>query len=661
MQPISLKQSGQFVVVNIKDPFENVIKINNYYDQVAGFGQILKQFSWSYDNKVWSFWSILDQENLLKLSKDNLLPKDKFYFRFRYTLTTIGSIQISDIGIEVEYDVEDKNKGYIPHGYRLGHTGEVEYGSMRGEILKKCNSRFNPYLVNPAIDFYKDICYEVQNMFGLDVSYFKVSPRKDSGDVIFREWTLFDHQDPICTKIMVPDNEFPDDNINYMLHDMGYEEPFEIHIVKENFEEIFGVGAVPQSRDVIHFSFMPSKLYEIRSVSPHRDFMMQIAYWKVDLMKYRSKSDSYASDDVNEILDDITKDSYEAFGEEFKKEAEKITKPQQYDRLVGSNLRDPIRKYVNKELKIYSQKIENHSTVISETHYDLSTIFNLDKNNIGVEYSISSNFKKSDNFSFTCWFKETNPNFLIPIDLVKIISVENNIVKIQLQKNRQYKEGIKLQIYRQGKLNFFGEIVNNIDNKTYELEVDNNVLEHLDSISSNWKTAPGWYTKRCFEEIFIDGMSEIGSPELTKGWRISLIAGQYIKLNINEDVIYFILENNLQDQWYGLTFNYAATFGQMNCSVWEMNKNISQKTTDLNLVYSDTKNGIISEDKETDKNYIIPGTNLLLTNIRIFNEIIEQEKQSLILNQNIVQDSQKLILADNALNLLKIPYVGNTK
>jgi hypothetical protein len=52
---------------------------------------------------------------------------------------------------------------------------------------------------------------------------------------------------------------------------------------------------------------------------------------------------------------------------------------------------------------------------------------------------------------------------------------------------------------------------------------------------------------------------------------------------------------------------------------------------------------------------------MLLTNIRIFNDTVEYEKQSPILNQIIVKDSHQLILADNAYPLQHLSYVGNTK
>lgn len=661
MQPITLNQIGQFAIIQSNEPLVNISAINNFYDEITGIGQIIKEFSWSRDNLTWSYWTILNQENLLSLSSKELLPEEGFYFRVRYTLATIGSITITDVGINTEEKIIDKNKGYIPYGYKIGSMNCVECGSMRGQILSKCNPSFNPYLVNPAIDIYKDLLYGVQNMFGLDVMYMRAKPKENSGDVVFKEWTLYSVEEGVCTKVLVPDNEFPDPTLDYNPYGIEYEAPFEIHIVKQNFEEVFGPDAAPQSRDIVYFPFYPNRLWEVKSSTPHRDFMMQIAYWKVDLMTYKSKADTYASDHITKMLDEITTDSYEAFAEELEKDTKDIVKPQQYDRHIGTNLKDPIRKYINQDLKIYAQHIKNHATVVAEYYYDLSSIHSPAKNNIAIQYAINSNFNKSDDFGFSCWFKNTKPKFTIPEDPVKIKSLlADNIVNLQIQSIRKYKEGMYLQIERQGKLKFYGKIVNVINDNLYDIEVPQDIITYLNNINTNWITAPGWMAKRCFENIYIDGIAGIGSPEEIKGWRISSFADRFFIANINGIETYFCTPNDIGNDWTGMFFNFSAMFGQMNFSLWKI-KETRHQTTELDVVFTNTVNDILTEDKSCNLEYSIPASNILLTNIRVYNGIVEQNKQSLILNQNIIQDSHQLVIADNAYPILQLPYTGNTK
>lgn len=646
--PIILNTVGQYAIISSNTIFINVKRLRGWEESVTGFGELIKEYSWSKDNSTWSYWEQLTQMNLDELSNRNILPETGFYFRVRYTLSSIGNITISDFKLNVELNSIDSNKGILPPNFLCSGTGNVQ-----GSILANCNGTFNPYLIDPCNSLYQDLVSSVQNMFGLDVVYLRAKPMDDSGDVIFKEWTLYSVENPICTKVLVPDNEFPDPTLQYNPYGIEYEIPFEIHIVKKNFEDIFGPDAAPQSRDIVYFPMIPNRLYEVKSTTPVQDFMLQMTYWKVDLMIYRSKADTYMSQSIEQMLDEITIDSYEAFGKEIDKETKKITKPQQYDRNLGSNLIDPIRKYVNQEMKVLAIPLKNNGTIIAEQYYDLSTVFNPQKNVTAVQYAINSKFKADDNFAFSCWFKNTSAKFNIMEDPVRLTKISDNVIRIQLQSIRKYQIGDLLQVFRQGKLNFYG-IINTIHNDSlYDIEISDDVLKFLNSVNLNWINATGWNAKRCFERIFIDCIDK------NKGWQLSSIAERFFIFKDNENEIIFNVPEVIGEKWTAVFFNYSALFQQLNISFWEINE--GQKTSELNVIFNQTLNIKKSEDKNSEINYTLPASNTMITNIRIYNEIVEIEKQSMILNQNIVQDSNLIVLLDNCLNLNKLSYVGNTK
>jgi len=648
--PITLNTVGQFAIIESATPYVNVLRIRGWSEDISGMGTLVKEFSWSVDKATWSYWTTLSQDNLEAIS--NRLPRTGFFFRFRYTLASIGSVTITNVKLDVELAVIDPNQGWVPPWYICGGLG-----NMQGNILAQCSGSFNPYLVDPCSSIYQQLVYSIQNMFGLDVVYLRAKPKEDSGDVVFKEWTLYSVENPICTKVLVPDNTFPDPTLQYNPYGIEYEMPFEVHIVKRNFEEVFGKDAAPQSRDIVYFPLIPNRLYEVRSTTPFQDFMMQMTYWKVDLMIYRSKANTYATDAINQMLDEITIDSFEAFGKELEKDTKKITKPQQYDRFLGTNLIDPIRKYVNQDMKIYTIPLANHSTVIAEYHYDLSTVFNPNKNVTGVQYAVSSKFTASDNFGFSCWFKDMKPRFVVQEDPVKLELLVDNKVRLQLQVIRKYKEGQHIQLFRQGKLNFFGKVTEVHNDSLYDIEVHSEILTYLSSINASWINATGWTAKRCFEKVYIDSLDV--KDETVKGWKLSSFAERYWIFNTNGTETLFCLPENIGDTWTAMFFNYSALFGQMNISFWKVDDN--SRDTNLLSVYSRTVDNIDTTDIDSSINYAIPASNILLTNLRLFNETVEFEKQSLILNQNIIQDSDKLIIADNSIPLQKLAYVGNVK
>jgi hypothetical protein len=84
-------------------------------------------------------------------------------------------------------------------------------------------------------------------------------------------------------------------------------------------------------------------------------------------------------------------------------------------------------------------------------------------------------------------------------------------------------------------------------------------------------------------------------------------------------------------------------------------------TSDLENIYSRAIT-IITKDRSASINYSIPASNLVYTNIRLFDKVeTDLIKQINILNQNIVVDSQYAIIIDNAIPRLTLPWIGNTK
>jgi hypothetical protein len=111
------------------------------------------------------------------------------------------------------------------------------------------------------------------------------------------------------------------------------------------------------------------------------------------------------------------------------------------------------------------------------------------------------------------------------------------------------------------------------------------------------------------------------------------------------------------DKWFALVVNVSQEFSQIGITLWTMQ---SGKTAELRMVYEETKIVNVSADA-TDYNYRIKASPLLLTNVRIFNDLIPTEKQSGVMGQMNVRDSNKLIVADNAKPILRLAKVVDPK
>ena len=57
---------------------------------------------------------------------------------------------------------------------------------------------------------------------------------------------------------------------------------------------------------------------------------------------------------------------------------------------------------------------------------------------------------------------------------------------------------------------------------------------------------------------------------------------------------------------------------------------------------------------QTDVNWTLRGSELYLTNVRLFDKTVEEEQQVNILHQYVVRDAQHLLIADNAIPSLQL-------
>lgn len=155
------------------------------------------------------------------------------------------------------------------------------------------------------------------------------------------------------------------------------------------------------------------------------------------------------------------------------------------------------------------------------------------------------------------------------------------------------------------------------------------------------------------------------------GYNISESKGILIKINytnstassitvkVNEtDYEFTDLPALTNDVWYGMCLNVYNEFKQISLLLWGMKYNPNtpsqNNTTDLLQIYNKTFDFIPQEIKPTDTFYQLRAGTLNMTNIRVWSETIEEEKQSLILNQYIVKEQEYALIIDNAIQPLKL-------
>jgi hypothetical protein len=428
------------------------------------------------------------------------------------------------------------------------------------------DNTFQPYRVHKTSTVYKQLVNITNTIFGHDVQYFRTEPDKRTEDVILMEYSLFNVVDKKTIKILVPDNEFPEENPTYDIFGMEFAE-FEVHITAEEFESHFGAGKTPRNLDYMYIPII-NRMYEVSSVGLADEFNKEHSYYRVKLVKYQERT-SVQKNAFEADTDSLITGVEEVFGERQAEEMEKDTNPQQFQ-TVSTSYRDGIRMFVERKLKIEDYDLKNRWTVVSKNYYDLNQ---MKDNAVAVEYDVKSKLSSDNNMAITMWF---SPKF-----------TANDTNEYILFGDLAALNGFKLLI------------------SNTELIVKANTYEY-----------------RFTHGITFDS-----------------------------------------EKWYAMILNVNNKFYQLATSIYSLDESNNRGTISPNRP-QDASNNLVeefTEDKDigqplvwdASSNFHIRGNKTWMTNIRVFEKVVEYEQHHNVLNQYVVRDNQLSILIDNA-----IPSLG---
>ncbi len=723
---------GNYRVLTWDKPFENVQTFlgwiidashSNNNGSILDANDIAIDFRYSIDGKTWSLWTNVGTalngltNEFSDLFPINLNPNNKFYPEFRFTSVLVNndgtiiyktdepidpSVVIVDFQLDLEYGPTPETLVTRPSPVC---SNEI---SDRPVIFSDCNFTFNPYAVNKALNLYNDLSLMVNKMFGLEANYYSVQPQARGKDVILKEYTLFNVVDEKCVKVMVPQNQFPDNKINYDPFGLQFEEPFEVQIDKRYFESLFGKGSQPRKRDILYFP-ITNRIYEINSTYLFRDFMNSPVYFKIELKKYAPKSNTYFQDPAyKEELDGISLTTEELFGEETRAEEIKSSKPQQYATTITQMDQDPIRSYVYKDLSIIEYDLNNNWTIILNNYYDLNEAFNdvsefeydPDRYKTAIRYKQLPQLAAGNELAFTCWFNLRNY-----YDNTKLTKRGYPIINLSLESSdanylyfNSYPAKHNLtawQSYASDPEGYVAIQGDELHSGGYQVAsvIDQYRFAVINKSETFSQGTIVWKMQKAQSRNLISGLY-LKDDETIEGFRVDIIhsgvvdefgnsfLGQgSLEIRLNSTIINSTLQFTPEyGSWYGMVVNVSNIYNQIAANIWELTYDPvdpSQQSSKLNSVHQTVKmftDPILFSAPswiETNTNSPFYGTDnnsykvftspLYLSNIRLFKNMIDIDTQSTVLNQNIVRDSQLAYIIDNAKPLLNIPKFARNR
>ena len=617
----------------------NILEYNNI-KQILGFKANIsgetnsvyynKEFRYSPDKILWSDYKQLTNENLANVS----ISDGKIYLQYRFTQVGNGNLVINNISLDVDYNKEIQTESVIPECFwsnTVDNSSKLIFNSGTGKM-------FNPYAIGQGVQLYKQLSALVTSMFGFCVLYFKTEPNSRTRDVVLKEYSIEKVVDKNNIKIIVPDNQLPTRELqfNSMMLDMPVQ--FEVHVVKSDFQKVFGENSHPDPHDYLYFEDYLNKMYMVDSVSDPDDFGYAASYWEVSLVPYQEFSSvQFENDSLLEDTESLIFSAEGKFAEEVADEFADIRKDNQLNDMgdFGEG-QDFLRECLEPNLRINTENVYNKWTVVSKQHYNLSTI---ERDKKVVRYRYKDSFTNDDERMISFWFRPKNVDKNVSENiLLKEISKSENGIKVIVQKwSNLFQVGNYVKLTRTGSANGYRKIIE-VDRDTLSI-----VVEGKYDVRARVMNCAKLVVYGVNKPIYIgDGFS---------------IEHNYnsISLNINnlKHIFEFEKFDRFENKWYAVVIGLNK--GMANLWLYD-------------LVGSDKKENIKSElkyisfsSKDIGKFEVggecgILSCDLDITNFRLWDKICEQELHDLILSQYVVDDTHNTLIVDNAQQELLLHY-----
>ena len=616
----------------------NILEYNNI-KQIFGFTANIsgetnsvyydKEFRYSPDGILWSDYKELTNDNLSNIN----VYDGKIYLQYRFTQIGNGNLSINSISLDVDYNSEVES--VIPECFWNNNSVD---NSSKIVFNTGSNSVFNPYALGQGVQMYNQLSALVSSMFGFCVLYFKTEANSRTRDVVLKEYSIEKVVAKDNVKILIPDNQLPTRELqfNSMMLDMPVQ--FEVHVVKSDFQKVFGKDAHPDPHDYLYLANYVNKMYMVDSVSDPDDFGYAASYWRVSLVPYQEFSSVQFEDD--NLMDETESLIFSAegkFGEEVQDEFDDIRKDNQLNDINDfAEGQDFLRTCLEPSLRINAENIYNKWTVISKQHYSLNTV---ERGRKVVKYRYNDSFSNNDERMITFLFRPKNVDKSISENiLLKEISESEKGIRVSVQKwNTLFQVGNYVKLTRTGSANGYRKIIE-VDRDHFNIVVEGKYDVRARVMNCAKLVAYGVNTS-----LYIgDGFS---------------VEQNYnsISLNIGGKHCDFTFDNftKFENKWY------AVAIG--------LNKGVANVWL-YDLVGSDKKDNIKSELKlvscssqEVGKFAVIgecglASCDLDFTNLRLWNKICEQELHDLILSQYVVDDTHNTLIVDNAQQELLLHY-----
>ena len=462
-----LENNGDEVILTSKDIYK-IFSLSDFI-LVSNHSNVDIKYRFSQDNnRTYTEWLPLNKENItstklnpLRFAQVEYLIKNLGNALMVYDIILKGDFQnvsanylkTNKYGLKEDCITNLNNLGEKDKPSSNSGAGNTNVGSMNGpnDFLTSCSSYsnnntakdldkennaksgsyWNPYDHKNITDFANLLGNQVSEIFGWDVDYHLTDPDVNGTDIYIHEYTLKNVVDLQKIKVIVPENKFPVESIILNQFNLDLFDTFEIHIMKDEFKNKFGITRRPSEDDILYIC-EANMLYYIKHAQAFKDVMNAATYYKIILEKYEFKTNirntlAESKLQIESLTDNTTIESL--FGDEMREQEDKIANKEQFK----PTTMDFIRHKVDKNVLYEKELIELDDFTPIETIYNFK---NTKRQKVVVDYKKSDSLIKSDNRNFMFWFNFNNEYNLVDGRIsdkhIKAYNIPNNIKHVFL-------------------------------------------------------------------------------------------------------------------------------------------------------------------------------------------------------------------------------------
>lgn len=623
--------NGDTVILAPKDTYK-IFSLENFSVQAKPHNNYDIKFRFTQDNgRTYTQWESLTQENL---STHKISPIR--FAKVEYSITNNAqSLLVYDIILEGDF--QNVSANYLKtNRYGLkedcitnmqNSVGEAGSSLINKNFHTQCLSNYqtntdiakdiditnneskssfwNPYNYDKITSFSNLLGNQVSNIFGWTVDYHLTDPDGNGIDKYLHEYTLKNIVDVKKLKVIVPDNKFPVETIILNQFNLDLFDVFEIHIMKDEFKNKFGITKRPAQDDIIYIC-EANMLYYVKHSQAYKDIMNAATYYKVILEKYEHKTNiRNLVDESQELINSLTDNTTieETISEDNRIEEKNIANKEQFYPTTF----DKIRQKISEKVNILKDNVYVDNFHIIKNYYDLSYKYLNGKTAINYEKADNS-LNKSDNRSFIFWFKfndkydeDLRPN----TEMILGYNI-NKESKFYLLNNFDSVNNLGYNIYYSG-----NKLILNLNDQTYKLE-----QELLTNV---------WYA----------GIININQRQETLDIKI-------YKRNCEINTILINVDSFIKEE---AIYNSTEYNNLINNNFKPLSNEENKISSDFILI-NNIKTNINPIDFQHSENLKVLGSNIKYSNLRILNDIVNNDKN--ILKEHILTEGSSVILADNA-------------